>query len=256
MQHSQGLPRSLLVRRQYPVVAANSLTILAASPLSSCTNKTYLAYVLFPIFAMSPTGRPSKSPSFDFKEVPRQLQVFQQVDNNRQQLLEHLLQRVAELEGSLQTANSDLEDQTSIRRHWKTRAEDAEALLAQNQFVLALIDGNRYTFADSYFKDTETGGTDAATDLVGQIRSYIQERSLHEDPSGVSLMVHIFANKTAVSEALIDSGTISEPGQFDNFIAQFMRAHPFLYFVDCGSFAGAVDSKIKGSSAELHGVCL
>jgi hypothetical protein len=195
---------------------------------------------------MPPTTRPSTSPSFDFKGLSRQLESFQQVDSTRQQLVEHLLQRLRELDEALQSANSDLEDQTSIRRHWKKRAEDAEALLAQSQFVLALIDGNRYTFADQYLKNAETGGTDAAGDLVEQIRDYIKEQSLHEDPAKVCLMVQIFANKTALSQALIDSGTISGPGHFDDFIAQFMRSQPFMYFVDCGSFEGAVDSKIQG----------
>jgi hypothetical protein len=118
--------------------------------------------------------------------------------------------------------------------------------LAQSQFVLALIDGNRYTFADSYLKNMETGGADAASDLVEQIRSYIQKRSLHDNPNKVALMIHIFANKTALSQALVDSGTISEPSELDNFIAQFMSSQPFLYFMDCGSSKGAVDSKIKG----------
>ena len=195
---------------------------------------------------MAAITQPSMSPSLDYKDVSRQLESFQQVDSTRQQLLERLLQRCSELDTALQAANSDLDDQTSIRRHWKKRAEVAEASLAQNQFVLALIDGNRYTFADSYLENAETGGEDAARDLVEQIRSYIQKRSLHDDPTEVSLMVHIFANKTALSQALIDSGTISEPGQLDNFITQFMRSRPFLYFLDCGSLEGAVDAKMQG----------
>ena len=195
---------------------------------------------------MPPTTRPSIPSSLDFKEVSRQLESFQQVDNARQQLVERLHQRLRELDAALQAANSDLEDQTAIRRHWKKRAEDAEALLAQSQFVLALVDGNRYTFADQYLKNTETGGADAARDLVGQIRGYVKERNVHEDFTKVCLMVQIFANKTALSQALIDSGTISGPGHFDDFIAQFMRSQPFMHFVDCGSFEGAVDSKIQG----------
>ena len=205
---------------------------------------------------MAAIVQPSMSPSLDYKEVSRQLESFQQVDSTRQQLLERLLQRSSELDIALQAAHSDLEDQTSIRRQWKKRAEVAEASLAQNQFILALIDGNRYTFADSYLENTETGGEDAARDLVEQIRSYIQKRSLHDDPTKVSLMVHIFANKTALSQALIDSGTISEPKQLDNFIAQFMRSRPFLYFLDCGSVEGAVDSKIQGWCPNLHSVLL
>jgi hypothetical protein len=196
---------------------------------------------------MPPTTQSSVPPALDFKKVSRQLETFQQVDSARQQLVEHLFQRLRELEAALQTANSDLEDQISIRRDWKKRAEDAEASLAQSQFVLALVDGNRYTFGDQYLKNTETGGADAARDLVGQIRDYIKERSLHEDPTKVCLMVQVFANKTALSQALIDSGTISGPGHFDDFIAQFMHSQPFMYFVDCGSLEGAVDSKIQGS---------
>jgi hypothetical protein len=195
---------------------------------------------------MSAPIQPSVWPPLDFKEVSRQLESFQHVDSTRQQLLERLLQRLSELDTALQAANSDLEDQTSIRRQWKKRAEVAEASLAQNQFVLALIDGNRYTFADSYLKNTETGGADAARDLAAQIRNYIQENGLANDPSKVTLMVHIFANKTAMSQALVDSGTISGPGEFDEFIAQFMCGRPFLYFMDCGSSEGAVDSKIQG----------
>jgi hypothetical protein len=195
---------------------------------------------------MSAPRSPSVSSSFDFKDVDRQLETFRQVDSARQQLLERLLQRLSELDAALQAAKSDLEDQTSIRRQWKKRAEVAEASLVQNQFVLALIDGNRYTFGDSYLKNTETGGADAARDLVAQIRSYIQEQSLHDNPNKVALMVHIFADKTALSQALVDSGTISEPRNLDRFIAEFMNSQPFLYFMDCGSSEGAVDTKLKG----------
>ena len=119
--------------------------------------------------------------------------------------------------------------------------------MLQNQFMLALIDGNRYTFGDSYLKNTETGGTDAGKDLVAQIRSYIQERHLHDNPNEVVLMVHIFADKSALSQALVDSGTISESKYLDAFIAKFMNSQPFLYFMDCGPSEGAVDTKIKGA---------
>lgn len=200
---------------------------------------------------MSTPLSPSISSSIDFKDVARQLESFQHVDSTRQQLLERLVQRVSELDAALQAANSDLEDQTLIRRQWKKRAEVAEASLLQNQFVLALIDGNRYTFGDSYLKNTESGGADAARDLVAQLRSYIQKRSLHDSPNKVVLMVHIFADKTALSQALVDSGTISEPRYLDGFIAEFMNSQPFLYFMDCGSSEGAVDTKIKGQLPNL-----
>ena len=193
-------------------------------------------------------------PSLGFKEVSRQVKSFQQVDSTRQQLLERLVLRLSELETALQAANSDLEDQTSIRRQWKKRAEVAEASLAQNQFVVALIDGNRYTFADSYLKNTETGGEDAANDLVEQIRSYIKEKGLHDDAAKVSVVVHIFANKSALSQALIDSGTISEPEQLDCFITQFMRSRMFMYFLDCGSLEGAVDFKLQGLCFRLPSI--
>jgi hypothetical protein len=189
---------------------------------------------------------PSVSSSFEPKDVDRQVESFKHVDSARQQLLELLLQRLSKSEADLQATKSDLEDQTSIRRHWKKRAETAEASLLQNQFMLALIDGNRYTFGDSYLKNTETGGTDAGKDLVAQIRSYIKERHLHDNPNEVVLMVHIFADKSALSQALVDSGTISESKYLDAFIAKFMNSQPFLYFMDCGPSEGAVDTKIKG----------
>jgi hypothetical protein len=59
-------------------------------------------------------------------------------------------------------------------------------------------------------------------------------------------MVHIFADKSALSQALVDSGTISESKYLDTFIAKFMNSQPFLYFMDCGPLEGAVDTKIKG----------
>lgn len=187
---------------------------------------------------------PSASES---KDISSQLESFQCLDNTRQQLLERLLRRLSELDAALQATNSDLEDQTSIRRQWKKRAEVAEASLSQNQFVLALVDGNRYTFGDEYIKNTETGGANAAKELVEQIRGYIRKQSLHDNPDEVALMVHIFANKTALTQDLVDSGTISEPGYLDHFIVEFMNSQPFLYFVDCGSSEGAVDAKIQGT---------
>ena len=182
----------------------------------------------------------------NLKDVSLQLESFQQVDGTRQQLLKHLVHRLSEVESALQTTRSDLEDQTSIRRHWKKRAEVAEFSLARNQFALVLIDGDRYTFTDAYLKNVDTGGADAARDLSAQVKAYMKERKIHDDLSDLPVMVYIFTNKKALSQALVDSGTISNTEQLDDFVSQFMRSQPFFYFVDCGPEEGAVNSKIQG----------
>src|SRR5205814_4961431 len=69
---------------------------------------------------------------------------------------------------------------------------------------------------------------------------------IYDNPNEVVLMVHIFADKSALSQALVDSGTISESKYLDAFMAKFMNSQPFLYFMDCGPSEGAVDTKIKG----------
>ena len=182
----------------------------------------------------------------NIKDVDRQLESFQQIDSTRQQLFKRLVQRLTELDSALQIARSDLEDQTSIRRQWKKRAEVAEFSLARNQFALVLIDGDRYTFTDMYLKNVDTGGADAARDLSAQIKSYIVEKKIHDAPSELPVIIYIFAKKKALSKALLDSGTISSSEQLDNFISQLMRSQPFLYFVDCGPDEGVVNSKIQG----------
>ena len=187
----------------------------------------------------------TQSSALNVKDVSQQLKDFQKADSTRQQLVEGLLQELSEARRALEAAKSDLEDQTALRRSWKKRAEIAELSLVRNQFVLALVDGDRYIFTDKYLKDTQNGAAAAARDLALQIKSYLHERNLQSGPPEIAVMVHIFVNKQALSKALVDSGTLSEVEELDTFMWLFMSAQPHFYFVDCGPAEGAVDAMIK-----------
>ena len=187
----------------------------------------------------------TRSSALNFKEVSQQLKDFHQADSTRQQLLESLLKEVSEARQALEAAKSDLEDQAALRRSWKRRAELAESSLVRNQFVLALVDGDRYIFTDKYLKNSKNGAAEAARDLSLQIKSYLHERNLQGAPPDVAIVVHIYVNKQALSKALVDSGTLSEVAELDTFMWQFMSAQPQFYFIDCGPAEGAVDAMIK-----------
>lgn len=190
----------------------------------------------------------------DLDDIYRQIRSFHIFDNARNQLAERLVQRLVQLDSALQTARASHETQIFERRQWEKRAKVAESSLESNrssQFALVLIDGDHSTFMDVYLKDVDTGGSDAARDLSAQIQAYITGQKIHEGPTALPLMIYIFADKRALSQRLLDLGTISDLHRFDEFIAQFMRAQSFLYFVDCGPGAGAVENKIRGMYCHL-----
>ena len=105
----------------------------------------------------------TQSTVLNVKDVSQQLKDFQKADSTRQQLVEGLLQDLSEARRALEAAKSDLEDQTALRRSWKKRAEIAELSLVRNQFVLALVDGDRYIFTDKYLKDTQKWGRSSSS---------------------------------------------------------------------------------------------
>ena len=195
---------------------------------------------------MSSSSPSSALSTLGVKDAAKQLETFRQVDATRQEIFERLLQRVTELESALQTAKSDLEDQVAIRRQWKSRAEVAEAVLQQGLFALVLIDGDRYSFKDAYLQAGEVGGVEAASELSSQVKKYLLDSKIPGASVDLTIMAHVFANKGALAHALVDSGTLSDIRQLDEFLHGFTQSHPFFQFLDCGPSKTAVNAKIRG----------
>ena len=176
------------------------------------------------------------------------------------------MQRVAELESSLQVLHSDLDDQNSKRREWKLRAETAESALvchghparspypahvvtnsvqSRNQFVVLLVDGDSFTFRDSYVKSGESGAILAATELLSQVRSFLQRRKVPRLSTDFAIVVHVYASEVGLAKALVDSGTLSDSTELDVFLHGLTQS-PLFHFIDCGPSKEHVNAKMLG----------
>lgn len=181
------------------------------------------------------------------KDHRQQLESFKQNDAYRQLLTftESLVTKVTDLSKKLEQATGDLEDQNAIRRDWKRRAEAAENAISKNPFILVLIDGDGYIFQESYLKDAESGGRDAAHRLLSEVKDCVKAAGVQSSSSDHHVMVNVYANKRGLTGALLDAGTISHPNDLEEFFCKFTQSQSHFHFLDCGPGKERVDAKIR-----------
>ncbi|ERF75791.1 hypothetical protein EPUS_01621 [Endocarpon pusillum Z07020] len=177
----------------------------------------------------------------------QQLETFKQNDAYKQLLTftESLVTRVVDLSSQLEVVTGDLEDQNAIRRDWKRRAEAAEGAISQNPFISVLIDGDGYLFRDSYLKDVESGGGDAAHRLLSEIKATIKAAQLQSLSPDSQVVVNVYANKQGLTGALLEAGVISRPNDLEEFFCKFTQSQTHFQFIDCGPGKERVDAKLR-----------
>ncbi|KAL8724507.1 MAG: hypothetical protein Q9166_007908 [cf. Caloplaca sp. 2 TL-2023] len=177
------------------------------------------------------------------------LEAFKQLDEERHDFIKELVEANTKLANDLRTARGDHLDQLESRRMWQERAQISEAQLKETQgsaashgFVLCLIDGDGYLFNDNLISQGATGGGEAATRLLDNIKRYIQQ---YEGAMNWKIIVRVYANLEGLLKKYTYIDFIEEKRALRQFVAGFTQSQPLFDFVDAGEGKERADHKIK-----------
>ena len=141
---------------------------------------------------------------------------------------------------------SDLEEERDRREFYKQQAKGQD----RDSYVLVLIDGDGYVFADDLIskyvdghrKCTEEGGLKAADLLDNAIKNDLKTRGL--DKCRVEALV--YANVAGLSKALARQGLAGQHSRsLAAFATGFTRGRSHFDYVDAGELKEGADFKLK-----------
>lgn len=118
--------------------------------------------------------------------------------------------------------------------------------MADNPFVMILIDGDGMIFRDELLHQGELGGRRAAFELYAAVQAYIESET-SDIPVSARIVCRIYANVRGLSDVLVRTGAVQEMGQFDEFVRGFTRSKTLFDFVDVGPGKDRADEKIVES---------
>ncbi|EER42013.1 C-x8-C-x5-C-x3-H type zinc finger protein [Histoplasma capsulatum H143] len=171
------------------------------------------------------------------------------VEQSRNELIEDLLRRVAELENAYQQTRLDHERESRFNREVQMHEIELmnqitamESVMEQEPFLLVLLDGDGMVFQDSFLQQGEQGGKDGANQLWAAIRDYAS-RNLPNIPSP-KIIARVYANVKGLADACYKAGLIERPGLIEEFARGFNGSRLLFDFVDVGVGKDRADDKI------------
>ncbi|PGH00915.1 hypothetical protein AJ79_08070 [Helicocarpus griseus UAMH5409] len=171
------------------------------------------------------------------------------IEQSKNDLIEDLLRRVAELENAYQQTRLDHERESRFNREVQMHEMELmkqittmEAVMEQEPFLLILLDGDGMVFQDSFLQQGEQGGKDAANQLWAAIREYAS-RNLPNIPSP-KIIARVYANVKGLADACYKAGVVERPGLVEDFTRGFNGSRLLFDFVDVGTGKDRADDKI------------
>ncbi|KAF2024785.1 hypothetical protein EK21DRAFT_77906 [Setomelanomma holmii] len=206
-------------------------------------------------------GTPTSSAS-GLAELYSRYQQITQLDTQRDQFTMELLTRVAFLTQENDQLRAEMQHQRDSataweqqQPHYERRVAQMQRAMADNPFVVILIDGDGMIFTDEYLRRGEAGGRHAASQLYSAVSEYVDERTT-DVPLNVRIVCRIYANARGLTEVLLRKGIIDDKSVFEDFTRGFTRGKSMFDFVDVGSGKDRADEKIIESlklfSQDLH----
>ncbi|KAJ5098150.1 hypothetical protein N7532_005151 [Penicillium argentinense] len=185
--------------------------------------------------------------STSFLERYRQLGT---IDQQKNQLIEELLQRVTELENSFQQEKLDHERETRFNRDIQLhemelmqQIHQIKSIMDREPFVVLLLDGEGIIFKDEYLQQGEEGGCNAAKQLYTSLNKYLTTNL--PNIKVPKLLTKIYLNVRTFSELCTRAGLVSDPSTIHDFIRGFNETMSFSEIVDIGSGQNKALDKMK-----------
>ncbi|KAK4950230.1 hypothetical protein LTR10_011209 [Elasticomyces elasticus] len=169
-----------------------------------------------------------------------QLSSFRIASLQQHESLTDILEKYEALVNDYKSLKSDYEEARDSRDRYKTVARTQD----RNPFVLVLIDGDGYIFADDLLTDREDGGRQAATRLHEAVKRNLRTAGL----DNCRVMVRVYANLAGLSKALSRPALKlagAEKRSLGPFVAEFNRSNDMFDFVDAGEKKENADAKVR-----------
>ena len=119
-------------------------------------------------------------------------------------------------------------------------------------FVLVLVDGDGYIFQSKFFQNKESGGAEAAQQLLSDVKTYVKANPSKDISTDFEVMVNVYANKKGLAKTLAEAGYLSGEAELESFFRQFNQSQPLFHFIDCGYGKESADAKLRGESPNLR----
>ncbi|KAL8306060.1 hypothetical protein RB601_009118 [Gaeumannomyces tritici] len=198
----------------------------------------------------APMGPLAEPPSVDFQA---QLQEFRESDRRRDDLVSRLYRNYQELSAAYQQKCVDYEQERRSLNMWQRErdrlaSELDELKLANesNPLVFVIIDGDGAIFRDDLLSRGTDGGTDAAFELLTQIREHVKSIYPGVKVEDWNIMVQIVISLEGQARTLHAAGIVQDGYRDLNAFAHaFGQAQSLFSFVDVGLGKERADHKIR-----------
>ncbi|KAJ5347664.1 hypothetical protein MYU51_003573 [Penicillium brevicompactum] len=182
-----------------------------------------------------------------YLERYRQLSALEQQKN---EFIEELLQRVTALENSFQQEKLDHERETRFNRDIQLhemelmdQISSVKNMMGREPFVVLLLDGEGIMFKDEFLQLGEQGGRNAAKQLWKSLQGYVVTNlPTITEPK---IMTKIYLNVKGLMETYNRGGMTLEISTISEFIRGFNESASFFEIVDVGTGKSKAHDKIK-----------
>ncbi|KAK2740130.1 hypothetical protein FQN57_006245 [Myotisia sp. PD_48] len=187
--------------------------------------------------------------SIKAQELFSRYEQLKAVEDTKDALIEDLLARVNELEEAYQREKLDHDRETRFNREVQMHEIELmeqltrmRAIMDQEPFFIALLDGDGMIFQDALIRNGEQGGKDAANQLWLSLRDYATRN--FPNVQSPKIITRIYANVRGLADVCVKTGIIDHPSIFEDFARGFNGSGLLFDFVDVGSGNSRTDDKI------------
>ncbi|KAH7355776.1 hypothetical protein BKA66DRAFT_429513 [Pyrenochaeta sp. MPI-SDFR-AT-0127] len=188
-------------------------------------------------------------PDTELATLNKRYEQFLMYDQEKSKFMGELVARYEYLHQQHQLLVSERDREHDWVLSWQAEKQQYEKwiknmqrAMADNPFVVVLIDGDGMIFLDEYLREGELGGRRAAAQLSAAVQDFIDAEG--NVPLGARIVCRIYANVRGLADVLVRTGAIDEVGQFEDFVRGFTRGKTLFDFVDVGAGKDRADEKI------------
>ncbi|GLB07284.1 hypothetical protein AtubIFM57258_002613 [Aspergillus tubingensis] len=174
--------------------------------------------------------------------APEYLERYKQlasIEQDKNILIEELLQRVTELEAAFQQEKLDHERETRFNRDIQLHEMELmqhiariKAIMDREPFIVVLLDGTGIIFKDEFLQRGEEGGKVAANKLAVALKDYVASNFPGLD--NPKIITRMYVNLKGLSEMCVRGVISTDPSSIEGFAKGFNNGHPLFDLVDTG----------------------
>ncbi|PWY79100.1 C-x8-C-x5-C-x3-H zinc finger protein [Aspergillus eucalypticola CBS 122712] len=161
------------------------------------------------------------------------------IEQDKNILIEELLQRVTELEAAFQQEKLDHERETRFNRDIQLHEMELmqhiariKAIMDREPFIVVLLDGTGIIFKDEFLQKGEEGGKVAANKLAVALKDYVASNFPGLD--NPKIITRMYVNLKGLSEMCVRGVISTDPSSIEGFAKGFNNGHPLFDLVDTG----------------------